>query len=69
MLATIRHVDEEVLTSEEVSELKDLKKTYLTNQDYGFILETTHNTKTIPEHLHLHLITPKDQEELWEYGN
>ena len=59
MLVPLRHVAEGGLTAEERKELFDLKPTYL-NDEYQFIIEATHKTKSVPEHFHLHLIVAKE---------
>jgi hypothetical protein len=59
MLVPLRHVAEGELTAEEKKELFDLKPTYL-NDEYQFIIEATHKTKSVPEHFHLHLIIIKE---------
>jgi len=59
MLVPLRHVAEGELTEDEKHELFDLKPTYL-NDEYQFIIEATHKTKSIPSHFHLHLIVAKE---------
>ena len=59
MLLPHRHVTENMLTAREKSELQKIKHSYV-NREYEFIFESTHRTKSIPAHHHLHLITVKD---------
>ena len=58
MLTTLRHVDEAALSSEELGELKMIKKTFV-NDSYDWIIEATTKNKSIPAHFHLHLIIAK----------
>lgn len=60
MIVPIRHVTEEGLSVDELYELKKLKDTVL-NEDYEYIIEATHKTKSIPSHFHLHLIVVKEE--------
>lgn len=60
MIVPIKHVAEEGLSEEEWKELKKLKDTVL-NEDYEYIIEATHKTKSIPSHFHLHLIVVKEE--------
>ena len=53
-----RHVAYDKLNRKEKSELEKLKLGYINNH-YGIIAEATHRKKSIPDHFHLHLITPK----------
>lgn len=55
MLVPIRHVREDELTSEEISELALVKAGFV-NDEYDYVLEATNKTKTIPSHFHLHLV-------------
>ena len=59
MLVPLRHVTEGELTEEEKQELQTIKPTYL-NDNYQFIIEATHKTKSVPEHFHLHLIVVRE---------
>jgi diadenosine tetraphosphate (Ap4A) HIT family hydrolase len=59
MLVPIRHVTEEELTPDEVSELYDIKMNHL-DEDYVYIMEALPRRKSIPSHFHLHLMVPKD---------
>lgn len=61
MIIPKRHVVENELTKEELDELLQLKQTVLNHHpnNYGHILEAVHKKKSIPEHFHLHLLTPK----------
>ncbi len=55
MLSPKRHVArEEDFTEEERLELLQIKETEM--GDYDLILESTQNTKSRPEHFHLHLL-------------
>ena|SRR3990167_5877670 len=58
MLVPIRHVTEDKLTQEELTELRALKKDYI-NENYDYIIEPAHRNKSVPHHFHLHLIIPK----------
>jgi diadenosine tetraphosphate (Ap4A) HIT family hydrolase len=59
LLIPIRHVaNYENLSKEEIEELRTLKETYL-NQNYTYFLEAMPKNKSIPGHLHYHLIEPK----------
>lgn len=60
MLIPKRHITEEFFNDEENLELKEIKKKLL-DSDYEFIIETTKQKKSIPEHFHLHLVTTKDE--------
>jgi diadenosine tetraphosphate (Ap4A) HIT family hydrolase len=57
MLVPVRHVKEFELTDDEREELLQLKRGYV--QKYHFILEATEQSKSIPQHFHLHLIIGK----------
>jgi hypothetical protein len=57
LLMPIRHVTEAELTNEEIQELSEIKNTAI--DEYNWILEPTHNNKSIPGHFHLHLIVGK----------
>lgn len=59
MLIPKRHVTENELTSEELTEFKHIKETEL-NENYTFIMEALPKQKSIPTHFHLHLIVPKE---------
>ncbi len=58
VLTPIRHSREDDLTTEEISELKLIKSTYL-NDNYECIIESTTHRQSIPKHFHLHLIVAK----------
>lgn len=58
MIVPLRHVTENELSQEELAEYKIIKQEHL--QEYDYILEGTHKTKSIPEHFHLHLIVGKE---------
>ena len=55
MILPLRHVTEQELTEDELAELKEIKDTYI-DTEYGFILQGTHRTMSLPSHFHLHLI-------------
>ena len=59
MLVSMRHVTEEELNEEEKQELQTIKQGYL-NDHYQFILEPTRGGKSIPGHLHFHLVVVKE---------
>ncbi len=59
MVVTKRCVTEPELTEEEVKEFKSLKLGYI-NENYEFILEAVNKMKTIPGHIHYHLVVVKD---------
>ncbi len=59
MLIPIRHCKEEDLSKEELDELKEIKKGYINDYAYNYILESTNKVKSIPEHFHLHLLVLK----------
>lgn len=54
----LRHTDGADLTHEEAAELQTLKQTAL-NDTYNVLLEALPRNKSIPGHLHYHLIVPK----------
>ena len=58
MIVPKRHVTEDDLSDEEWEEYKKLKSDYL-NTHYDFIIEATHKIKSIPGHVHWHLIVAK----------
>lgn len=55
MLLPKRCVEEKDLNEEERSELVEIKYGYI-NENYGHIIEATNKYKSIPGHLHLHLL-------------
>ena len=59
MIVPKRHVGEAELTEEEWQELRQIKDDDI-HKNYGYILEATHNTRSIPDHFHLHLIVLHD---------
>lgn len=59
MIIPIRHAIEDVLTKKEMDELREIKKTFIKDSDYAYIMETTPKTQSVPGHFHLHLITLK----------
>jgi diadenosine tetraphosphate (Ap4A) HIT family hydrolase len=59
LLLPKRHVaNYQNLSKEEVEELISLKESYL-NQNYTYLIEAMTKNKSIPGHLHYHLIEPK----------
>lgn len=54
MLVSKRHVDERGLTSEEMSELYNLKTELA--EEYDLIFENMPKQKSIPHHIHYHLV-------------
>lgn len=58
MLVTKRHASDADLNPEERDELLHLK-TLPMIQEYHWIIEPTLRNKTIPEHVHLHLVVGK----------
>ncbi len=58
MLMPLRHVVEKDLTFAEVEELKKIKMEVV-DEKYDYIIESTHNTKSLPSHFHLHIIVGK----------
>ena len=59
MILPFRHVRGKELSKKELEEFKNIKKSYINNGKYHFIMEATKKYKTIPDHFHLHLITLK----------
>jgi diadenosine tetraphosphate (Ap4A) HIT family hydrolase len=60
MIIPRRHVKDTELTEDEKDELMTIKHTRL--QEYQYLIETTHVTKSVPEHFHLHLLVTKEIE-------
>jgi diadenosine tetraphosphate (Ap4A) HIT family hydrolase len=58
MLIVKRHTDGTDLTEEEITELLELRAGFL-NDNYQYIIEALPNAKSVPGHLHLHLIITK----------
>lgn len=58
MLVTKRHAKESELTETELKELTEIKASP-TLQEYDWIIEPTIKNKTIPAHMHLHVIVGK----------
>lgn len=58
MIIPKRHVKEIDLTMEERKEYEEIKRNYI-DRKYQYILEATNKSKSIAEHLHLHLIISK----------
>jgi hypothetical protein len=59
MLVPKRHIKYDKLNDEEKKEFDELKISYV-EQEYEIIAEVTNKKKSIPEHLHIHLIIMKD---------
>jgi len=59
MLVTKRHIVEKDLSVEERDELLHLKDNYL-GQKYEHMLEALTSQKSIPKHLHFHLLVSKE---------
>lgn len=59
MIIPKRCIVESELSEDEVQELRKLKTKQI-NNDYEFIMEATKKKKSIPGHLHFHLIVVKD---------
>lgn len=57
MILPIRHIAGDGLNTEEIAELFEIKKKYL--QEYDYIIETSKQRRSIPDHFHLHLIMSK----------
>src|SRR3989344_4231106 len=57
MILPIRHIAGDGLNAEEIAELFEIKKKYL--RDYDYIIETSNQRRSIPDHFHLHLIMSK----------
>jgi len=60
MIVPKRHITDSEFSEDERNELMSIKHTRL--QDYQYLLETTHVTKSVPAHFHLHLIVTKEIE-------
>jgi hypothetical protein len=58
MLISKRHTDETGLTTAEKSELFELKNTVLSDQ-YDLVFENLPQQKSIPHHIHYHLVKIK----------
>ena len=59
MIITKRHVAERGLNNAEQEELTEVKHGYVAD-NYEYIIESTHHTKSIPHHFHLHLIVVRE---------
>jgi len=55
MIIPARHVSEDGLTKEEQEQFRELKNSYIAD-NYDWIIEATHNNKSLPAHFHLHLL-------------
>lgn len=58
MILPKRHVDEFGLTEAEKAEYEEIKENYL-QSTYEFFIEPVRRQRSIPGHMHLHLITAK----------
>lgn len=58
MIVPLEHKTEMDIGKEEWIEFQQIKKDYL-DKTYEFIIEATSQKKSIPQHLHLHLIIAK----------
>ena len=59
MIVPLRHIAEPEMTEEEYEELQKIKSGYI-DSHYEWIMESTHQTMSIPAHYHLHLIVVKE---------
>lgn len=59
-LVTLRHVPETALSEEERVELLEIKRGEYVSERYGYSLEATSRTLSIPDHFHIHLMEIKD---------
>lgn len=60
ILVTLRHVSEMQLSAEERAELLEIKRDAYVNKHYGYSLEATPRTMSLPDHFHIHLLEIKD---------
>lgn len=58
MILPKRHVDEFGLTASEQAEYEEIKESYV-QPTYEFIIEPVRRQRSIPAHMHLHLIIAK----------
>jgi diadenosine tetraphosphate (Ap4A) HIT family hydrolase len=58
MLVLRRHAPDNALTPEELKELTQIKSEYVSQ--YQYIIEVTAQKKSIPEHVHYHLIVARE---------
>ncbi len=59
MLLPLRHATESELTDEEREEFMQIKYSDELQGKYDNFIESTHRTRTIPPHFHLHLLVLK----------
>lgn len=59
MIVPLRHVTEAEVTKEEWQEYNMIKNDHI-QSEYEFVIEPTNKMKTIPSHLHIHVIVLKD---------
>lgn len=59
MLLPLRHVSELELTVEEVAEFMEIKHSDPIQHFYDNFIESTHKTRSIPPHFHLHMVILK----------
>lgn len=60
MLLPLRHVDELQLSEEERAEYLQIKYSDEIQHTYDDILESTHRSRSIPPHFHVHLLVLKE---------
>jgi|SRR6185437_1537520 len=60
LLLPNRHVEEDEFTESEKEELRSIKDSYAAEQ-YQFFIEPVKGRKTVPGHMHLHLVVVKEQ--------
>lgn len=56
MVVSLRHASEHEITQEEWEEWNAIKNSPDVQANYDFIMEATHKTKTVPAHMHVHLV-------------
>ncbi len=59
MIVPKRHIIEPEFSKEELDELLQIKESYI-HKNYDFVLEATYRKKSIPAHMHYHLVVVKD---------
>jgi len=59
MIVPLQHITEDSLNMKEIDELKRIKKSYIKDNNYNYIMEGTIHSQSQPEHFHLHLIKLK----------
>jgi diadenosine tetraphosphate (Ap4A) HIT family hydrolase len=58
MLIPKRHASEHELSPEELEELAMIRQSFV-HPNYEWIIEATHQSKSIPSHFHIHLLVGK----------